>query len=61
MSKNKTQEDCSCTQNFKDLLRAAAPKNDLLQKGMCMGCSKIFWTNSNNDICFDCQAKTKQL
>ena len=60
MSKNETQKGCACTQNLQDLLRAAAPKNDLLRKVTCVSCGKVFWTSSNNDYCFDCQLKKKQ-
>jgi hypothetical protein len=60
MSKDETQKGCACTQGLQDLLRAASPKNDLLRKFTCAGCGKVFWTNSDSDYCFDCQAKKKQ-
>jgi len=61
MSKNETQKGCACTQNFQDLLRAAAPKNDLLRKVTCSGCDKVFWTNSDSNYCFDCKAKENSV
>lgn len=60
MTKKKTSKGCACTQNLQDLLRAAAPKNDLIRKVTCESCGKVFWTNSKSNYCFDCQAKKKQ-
>ncbi len=59
MTEKEPQKECACTQNFKDLLRAASPKNDLLRKTTCLGCGKVFWTNSDKDYCFDCSDKKK--
>jgi len=29
----------------------------LLRKVKCKGCSKIFWANTETELCFDCQKK----
>jgi uncharacterized protein with PIN domain len=60
MSESKMTKGCACTQNLQDLLRAAAPKKDLIRKATCPDCGKIFWTHSDNDYCFDCQANKRQ-
>jgi len=61
MSKNEKPKGCACTQNLKDMLIAATPpKNNLIRKTTCPDCGKVFWTNSDKDYCFDCQAKNKQ-
>ncbi|MDQ1279075.1 MAG: hypothetical protein QG670_335 [Thermoproteota archaeon] len=59
MPENETPKECACTQNLRDLLRAAAPKNNPLRKVTCINCGKIFWTNSDKDYCFNCQDKKK--
>jgi len=33
----------------------------LLHKVKCRSCGKVFWTNRDVDICFDCEAKEKDL
>jgi len=35
----------------------AQDKNDLIRKTSCRVCGKQYWTNSDNDICFDCETK----
>jgi len=30
---------------------------DMLRKTTCKACSKQYWTNSEDDICFDCEEK----
>jgi len=44
-------------QNFTDMMRAAAPKNDLLRKIVCAGCGKTVWVNRETKYCFDCEAR----
>ncbi len=50
----KNKGSCACTQKLLDVLRAAKPKKDLLEKVTCAKCGKVFWTNMDNNLCFDC-------
>ena len=37
-----------------------APKDKgLLQKAKCRNCGKIFWTNRNVNLCFDCEKRVQ--
>lgn len=53
----KSKDSCACTQRLLDLMRAGAKKNDLLRKVTCPKCGKDYWTNADNDVCFDCKSK----
>jgi len=44
-------------QNFTDMMRAAAPKNDLLRKIVCASCGRTIWVSRETKYCFDCEAK----
>lgn len=56
MSEN-SKKTCACTQGLVDLLRASSTKKDLLRKVTCSKCGKVYWTNTDDDICFDCKEK----
>jgi hypothetical protein len=53
MSKEE-KDSCACTQKLLDALRAAKPKRDMLKKVTCQKCGKVFWTNMDDNLCFDC-------
>jgi len=55
MMSEKEKANCACTQNLLDILRATKPKKDLLKKVTCPKCGKVFWTNMDNNLCFDCR------
>ncbi|MDH4221589.1 MAG: hypothetical protein OEY39_05950 [Candidatus Bathyarchaeota archaeon] len=48
------KDSCACTQKLIDVLRAAKPKKGLLKKVTCAKCGKVFWTNMDGNLCFDC-------
>jgi hypothetical protein len=47
-------------QGFTDMMRAAAPKDDLLRKIVCAGCGRTVWVNRDTKYCFDCEAKVSK-
>ena len=51
------KEPCPCMQNFTDMMKAAAPKNDLLRKIVCSSCGRMLWVSRETKYCFDCEAK----
>ena len=53
----KSKDSCACTQKLLDLMRAGDTKKDLLRKVTCSKCGKVYWTNIDDDICFDCKEK----
>jgi len=61
MTENRTPKTCACTQRLSDLLRAAKPvKPSSLVKVACVGCGKVFWSDSEKEYCFECDAKNKK-
>jgi uncharacterized protein with PIN domain len=38
-------------------MRAGDMKKDLLRRATCPKCRKVYWTNMEDDICFDCKNK----
>lgn len=60
MVKDKTTEGCACTQNLLDMLRAAqTAKKTSLTKITCSDCGKVFCSNADRKLCFDCEAKKR--
>ena len=37
--------------------RAKSKDKGLLRKVKCIKCGKIFWTNRDTNVCFDCESK----
>ena len=54
------KKPCACLQNFSDMMRAAAPKNDPLRKIVCAGCGKAVWVDRETKYCFYCEAKVSK-
>jgi len=51
------KKPCACMQNFTDMMRTAASKNDLLRKIVCASCGRTIWVSRETKYCFDCEAK----
>jgi hypothetical protein len=52
-----SKKSCACTQGIIDLLRAGTEKKDLLRKVTCPQCGKVYLTNADDDLCFDCKER----
>ncbi|MGQ9554676.1 MAG: hypothetical protein ACUVWR_11235 [Anaerolineae bacterium] len=53
---------CSCGSGgvFADLppeLRPRPQKRSSLREVTCPSCGKVYWTNRETDLCFDCEKK----
>jgi len=57
MPESETKKGCACTQGLRNLLQAYAPRKNTLRKVICTECGKVFWTNSSQEYCFDCEHK----
>jgi len=57
MSDSKMKKGCACTQGLRDLLHNSASRENTLRRVICAECGKIFWTNSSQECCFDCEHK----
>lgn len=42
-------------QRIETMTRTKQKKEGLLRKTKCKKCGKIFWTNRDTDLCFDCE------
>jgi uncharacterized protein with PIN domain len=55
---------CSCAAGdlFADLpleLRPRPQKRSSLREVTCPSCGKVYWTNRDTDLCFDCEKRAQ--